>query len=40
VYYGHGDSRGIVSRVLDGAPADPAALANRYFPEVTANLLT
>ncbi|MEX0783026.1 MAG: hypothetical protein WD557_10275 [Dehalococcoidia bacterium] len=38
VYYGHGDSWGIVSRVVNGLPADPAALANRHFPEVTAFL--
>ena len=38
VFYGHGDSWGIVSRVANGLPADPAALANRYLPEVTATL--
>ena len=38
VFYGHGESWGIVSRVADGVPADPAALASRYLPEVTAFL--
>ncbi len=38
VFYGHGDAWGIVSRVANGLPADAAALASRYLPDVTATL--
>ena len=38
VYYGHGESWGIVSRVLDGVPADRSGMAKRYLPEVAAFL--
>jgi hypothetical protein len=38
VFYGHGESWGIVSRVVNGQPADPRGLAKRYLPEVAATL--